>query len=78
MNAQRVGFVTVISGIYAQSFPLAGVSIREVRRRLTERMKILTKAVAIVDGKQADEETRLAGGEVLTFVRLAGEMGAGD
>lgn len=74
-QAHRVGFVTVISGVYAQIYPLAGLSIREVRRRLTERMRILAKAVAIVDGKQADEETLLTGGEVLTFVRLAAEIG---
>ena len=68
--------VDVIHGVYAHSLPLAGVTVRQVRSELGERLNMDPEAMVYVDGEEADEDTVLAGGQVLTFVKHAGEMGA--
>jgi hypothetical protein len=69
------GDVAVVHGVYAHSFPLAGVRVRDARGQLSERMNIDPDAVAVVDGVEADEDTLLTEGQVLTFVKHAGEKG---
>jgi hypothetical protein len=74
--ATAVGDVSVVHGVYAHSYPLAGLRVRDARDHLEERMNIDPDAVAIVDGNEAAEDTMLAAGQVLTFVKHAGEKGS--
>lgn len=74
-SPRRDGRVDVIHGVYAHSLPLAGLTIRQARSELQERMNIATDAVAVVDGTEANEDTILREGQVLNFVKPAGEKG---
>ena len=69
------GHVDVICGIYAHNLPLGGMRVRDARDELIERMNIDPDAVAVVDGNLVDEDTVLAEGQTLTFVKHAGEKG---
>jgi hypothetical protein len=69
------GDVEVIHGVYAHSLPLAGMTVRQARAELEQRMNIAPDAMAVVDGRETDEDTILAQGQVLNFVKHAGEKG---
>ena len=71
------GSVDVIHGVHIHSFPLAGMTIGQARDEMSELMGIDPTAVAVVDGEEADEEAVIHEGQVLTFVKPAGEKGAG-
>jgi hypothetical protein len=73
--AATQGSVDVIHGVYAHSLPLAGMTVRDARLELDDRMNIDPEAVPVVDGHPADEDTVLAEGQVLNFVKHAGEKG---
>jgi hypothetical protein len=73
--ATATGRVDVIHGVYAHSLPLAGMSVRQARAELEDRMNIAPEAVAVVDGTEAGEDTVLRQGQVLNFVTPAGEKG---
>ena len=62
-------------GVYAHSLPLAGLTVRQARLELEDRMNIHPEAVAVVDGVQADEAEVLCEGQVLNFLTPAGEKG---
>ena len=72
---RREGRVDVIHGVYAHSLPLSGLTVRHARAELQERMNIPTDALAVVDGTEANEDTVLHEGQVLNFVKPAGEKG---
>lgn len=74
-TATRSGRVDVIHGVYAHSLPLAGMTVRQARAELEDRMNIAPEAVAVVDGVEADEAFVLTQGQVLNFVTAAGEKG---
>ena len=74
-RATAGGSVSVIHGVYAHSLPLAGMRIRDARAQLEERMNIAPDATAVIDGEEADEDAVLEEGQVLTFVKHAGEKG---
>jgi hypothetical protein len=61
--------------VYAHSLPLAGMTVRQARAELGQRMNIDPDAMAVVDGHETDEDTVLAQGQVLNFVKHAGEKG---
>ena len=69
------GRVDVIHGVYAHSLPLAGLTVRQARLELEERMNIDPEALAVIDGVEAVEDTVLRQGQVLNFVAPAGEKG---
>src|SRR5262245_12134171 len=74
-TATRTGRVEVIHGGYAHSLPLAGMTVRQARTELEERMNIDPEAVAVVDGSETREDTVLREGQVLNFLTPAGEKG---
>ncbi len=74
-TATRFGRVDVIHGVYAHSLPLAGMTVRQARTELEERMNIDPEAVAVVDGSETLEDTVLREGQVLNFLTPAGEKG---
>lgn len=71
----REGRVEVIHGVYAHSLPLTGMTVRQARAELQDRMNIDPEALAVVDGAEADDQTVLREGQVLNFVKPAGEKG---
>ena len=71
----RTGRVDVIHGVYAHSLPLAGMTVRQARTELEERMNIDPEALAVVDGLETEEESVLREGQVLNFLTPAGEKG---
>ena len=74
-TATRSGRVDVIHGVYAHSLPLAGMTVRQARTELEERMNIDPEALAVVDGSETLEDTVLREGQVLNFLTPAGEKG---
>ena len=74
-TATRSGRVDVIHGVYAHSLPLAGMTVRQARTELEERMNIDPEALAVVDGSETLEDTVLREGQVLNFLSPAGEKG---
>lgn len=68
-GTQERGTVEVISGTHSHGLPLAGLTVGEARAELIELMHIVPEMVSTVDGKLADESTRLAAGQVLCFMR---------
>jgi len=69
--------VEVIHGVHSHSLPLAGMTVSQAREELSERMHIDPEALAVVDGEEVSQEADfvLSGGEVLNFVKPAGERG---
>lgn len=67
--------VEVIHGVYSHSLPLVGLTVAQARSELTERMNIDPDAVSVVDGQEVDENTVLHEGQVLNFMKRAGEKG---
>ncbi len=74
-TATLTGRVEVIHGVYAHSLPLAGMTVRQARSELEDRMNIDPDAIAVIDGVEANEDTVLEENQVLNFVKPAGEKG---
>lgn len=74
-NSGMESRVDVVNGIHAHSFPLAGMTVRQARHDLEERLNIDPLAVASVDGREADEDTILIEGQTLSFANHVGEKG---
>jgi hypothetical protein len=74
-TATLTGRVDVIHGVHAHPMPLAGMTVRQARLELEERMNIDPDAPATIDGVEVDEDTILQEGQVLNFVKPAGEKG---
>lgn len=68
--------VRIIYGVHSLEVNIAGRSVGEVRAQLSQALNIGPRAVAIVDGREISETHVLQNGEVLEFVRLAGEKGS--
>lgn len=69
--------VRVIYGVHSLEVNIAGRSVGEVRAALKQALNIGPQAVAVVDGREILESHILQEGEILEFVRLAGEKGSG-
>lgn len=74
-NGKAGANVDVIHGVYAHSLPLGGLSVKQARSELSNKMNIDPTSVAVVDGNEVPEDHTLNEGEVLTFVKPAGEKG---
>ncbi|MHC4942562.1 MAG: hypothetical protein ACYTG7_06020 [Planctomycetota bacterium] len=74
-SSGREGRVEVVHGVYAHSLPLAGMTVMQARSELEDRMNIAPDAVAVVDGLEAGDDSVLDEGQVLNFVKHAGEKG---
>lgn len=69
--------VRIIYGVHSLEVGIAGRSVADVRAQLTQALNIGPRAIAVVDGREVAETHVLQSGEVLEFVRLAGEKGLG-
>jgi hypothetical protein len=67
--------VRVIYGVHSLDVNIAGRSVGEIRAALRQALNISPQAVAVVDGRERLESYILQVGEILEFVRLAGEKG---
>ena len=67
--------VTVCHGPYSEQLPVAGMTVGEVRVRYSDRFDLDPLSQAIVDGQEAGEDTVLGSGQMLSFIRRAGEKG---
>ncbi len=70
------GHVEVIHGVYAHSLPLSGMTVAQARTELADRMNIDPESLAVVDGNEVGDDAILGEGQVLNFVKHAGEKGA--
>ena len=69
------GKVQVIYGVHSLEAGLAGRTVGNVREALAQPMNISPRAVALVNGQEVDATYVLSPGELLEFVRYAGEKG---
>lgn len=68
--------VEVIWGALPDRYDLAGVTVVEAYRLLREHLGIPGGVRALVNGAEAEATATLRPGDVLEFVRAAGERGA--
>ena len=71
----QVGQVKVIYGVHALEANLAGRTVQSVREALTQALNISPQAVTLVNGQEVEASHVLSPGELLEFVRYAGEKG---
>ena len=69
--------VTVCHGPYSESLPVGGMSVGEVRARFADRFDLHPMSQAFVDGQEVGDDTRVTSGQLLSFMRRAGEKGRG-
>ncbi len=71
-----LGHVEVTHGPYVEMLPIVHMTIREVRGRFADVLDVAENAVAVLDGRPVDDDTRVRAGQRLTFLRDGGEKGA--
>ncbi len=69
------GSVTVCHGPYTEELPVGEMTVRQIRERFGDRLDIDPRSQAILDGNEVNESTVVKAGQLLTFVRKAGEKG---
>jgi hypothetical protein len=67
--------VQVIWGAMAQQMELSGMSVGDAHVLLQQAFNLAPEVTALVDGRLATGDHRLVSGQVLEFVRPAGEKG---
>ncbi len=72
---EEAGTVKVLYGVHALEASLAGRTVLSVREALAQPLNISPRAVALVNGEEVDGTHVLVPGELLEFVRYAGEKG---
>jgi hypothetical protein len=72
---EEAGKVKVVYGVHALEAALAGRTVGSVREALTQPLNISPRAVTLVNGQEVEADHVLGQGEVLEFVRYAGEKG---
>ena len=76
-GAGTVAPVTVCSGLYSEPLPVGDMTVGEIRARYHDRFDIDPESHAMVDGHDVGDDTVVKPGQLLTFVRRAGEKGEG-
>ena len=74
-ESQEENAVHVYYGIYMYALPLAGKRVSDARELFSQLDPVHPDAVPILEGEPVSEDTVLASGQRLTFVRRSGEMG---
>ena len=67
--------VTVSNGPYGEDYPVAGMTVAQIRARLRDRLDIDPQSHAIVDGHDVNEDTIVEHGQALMFSHRASEKG---
>ena len=76
-SADDQGMVTVSHGLHGEQLPVGNMSVGEIRRRYADRFDIDRHSQAQLDGRDVGDETVVRPGQLLMFVRQAGEKGRG-
>ncbi len=71
------GLVAVSHGIYAGQFPVAGMTVRQIRERFAVPLDIDPSSTATIGSARVPEDTVVHEGQALAFFRNGGEKGAG-
>jgi hypothetical protein len=58
-----------------ERLPVGNMTVGEIRLRFRDRLDIDPQSQAVVDGQEVDDSAQVMIGQVLTFVRKAGEKG---
>jgi len=74
-HEEELGKVKVIYGVHGLEASLAGRTVLSVREALAQPLNISPRAVALVNGQEVESTHVLNPGELLEFVRYAGEKG---
>ena len=75
-KSQAKGNVMVMHGPYAEEIPVEGMTIEAVRKNFSDRFDIAPGSTALIDTFPVDDEKYvLKKGQVLLFVKKAGEKG---
>ena len=69
------GNVRIQCGVHCHRFPVAGLSVGEVRRLLSELLNIPSETATVLNGESVSDEVLLQEGDALVFVRHGGAMG---
>ena len=67
--------VTVAHGPYVERLPVSGMSVGEIRSRYRDRFDIDPHSHPVLNGDDVNDTTVVRPGQLLTFVRRAGEKG---
>lgn len=66
---------TVSHAPYSEDLPVAGMTVAQIRTRFRDRFDLHPAAIPVIDGHDAEEDTTLLAGQLLTFIRRSGEKG---
>jgi len=66
---------TVSHAPYSEALPVAGMTVAQIRSRFRDRFDLHPAAIPVIDGHDAEEDTTLLAGQLLTFIRRSGEKG---
>ncbi len=69
------GLVTVNHGLHTEQLPVSGMTVGEIRARYRDRFDIDPQSHAVVDGVEVGNDTVVRPGQMLMFMRRAGEKG---
>ena len=78
LTAASRGTVTVVNGPYTSQLSIGGMTVEQVRERFQTRLDLDPESQAVIDGELANENAVLAAGQVLMFMKKAGEKGMGS
>lgn len=67
--------VTVSSGPYLESLPVANMTVGEIRRRFRTRLDLDPESQAVLDGQDVGDDVVVRAGQSLMFARRSGEKG---
>ncbi len=68
--------VTVSHGVHAERLPAGNMTVGQIRAEFRDRLGIDPRSRAFLDGHEVEDDTIVEGGQMLSFVRKAGEKGA--
>lgn len=74
--AEEPATATVSHGPYAEQLPVVNLAVGQVRERFRDRFDIDPASRAYVDGNPVGDDTIIRAGQLLVFMRPAGEKGA--
>jgi hypothetical protein len=69
------GLVTVNHGLHTEQLPVGNMTVGEIRARYRDRFDIDPQSHAVVDGVEVANDTVVRPGQMLMFMRRAGEKG---
>lgn len=69
------GVATVSHGPYAERLPVADMAVGAIRAGFRDRFDIDPHSRAYIDGRPVPEDAVLCAGQLLVFMRPAGEKG---